>query len=392
VKISNQCFNIALQVFAVTLVGHAEISPSELMAPRLQITEGVLHFTVTQSSASRTYQLQWSDNMAAESWMDLEAALAGNGGDLVITSSRDPLAARRFYRMKLEQVPLAREGFALIPAGFFLMGDQSNPVVGSSVEKPVHEVNVSAFYMAKHEVTKALWDEVRAWAANHDYTDLPEGSVAEGVNFSKGAEHPVHLVSWWDIIKWCNARSEMEGLTPCYTTSGLVIRTGTPQPTCNWSANGYRLPSEAEWEKAARGGRKALDFPWGNTINHGNANYYSSFYAYEIPQDQGYHPLHATGGFPYTAPVGSFAPNGYGLYDMMGNVWEWCWDEWSSLYYSSSPAVDPRGPSSLMEYRVLRGGSWDSFAYFCRVAARDYYYVDYADDYIGFRLAYSLVP
>lgn len=382
----------AIHALAVSSLAHAAIDPAELTAPGLQIAGDNLHFTLSESIATRTYQLQWSDSMAAESWKDLEAALAGNGGDLVITTSRDPEAVRRFYRMKLEQVPLPREGFALIPAGAFLMGDQSNPVLGKTEEKPVHEVKVSAFYMAKHEVTKGLWDEVRAWALNHDYSDLPEGSVVEGVNYSKGAGHPVHLVSWWDMIKWCNARSEMENLTPCYTSSGLVIRSGTPSPTCNWSANGYRLPSEAEWEKAARGGRKALDFPWGGTISHDNANYYSYVYSYESPQDQGYHPSHATGGFPYTAPVGSFAPNGYGLYDMAGNVWEWCWDEWSSLYYSSSPEVDPRGPSALMDYRVLRGGSWDSVADFCRVAARDFYYVDYADDYIGFRLAYSLVP
>lgn len=385
-------FQFAFQAFAGTSLVCAAIDPAELESPRFTLSDTTLEFTVANSGPSRTYQLQWSDTLAPNPWENIEAALAGNGGQLIITTPRIHDAPKRFYRLKLEEVTPPRDGFSLIPAGSFQMGDQSNPVLGATWEKPVHAVNVSAFYMAKHEVTKALWDEVRTWGLSHGYADLVEGSVVNGTNYSKGPDHPVHLVSWWDMIKWCNARSEMDELTPCYQVNGQIMRTGFLQPTCDWSANGYRLPTEAEWEKAARGTLTARNFPGGDTISHANANYYNSIYPYESPQDQGYHPDYATGAFPFTAPVGSFNPNGYGLHDMAGNVWEWCWDNWSSTYYSTSPASNPKGPSTTSDYRVMRGSSWDGYADYCRVAARDYYYVGYSEDYIGFRVAYSLTP
>ena len=137
--------------------------------------------------------------------------------------------------------PSAPDGFALIPAGSFQMGDQSNPLVGSGGERPVHAVYVSAFYMGKYEVTKELWDTVRAWGLNNGYTDLPVGN---DYYTSKGANHPVHSISWDTMVKWCNARSEKENLTPCYTVSGVIYMTGSSAPVCNWNGNGYRLPSE----------------------------------------------------------------------------------------------------------------------------------------------------
>ena len=213
-----------------------------------------------------------------------------------------------------------------------------------SLAIPVHTVQVSAFYMGKYEVTKEEWDAVRAWGPANGYTDLPVGG-------GKAANHPVHTINWYPMVKWCNARSEKEGLTPCYTVGGAIYKTGNSTPACNWAANGYRLPSEAEWEKAARGGLVGLNFPWGNTISHSQANYYSYWsgghpsHPYDVSPTEGYHPTYAVGGIPYSAPVGSFAPNGYGLYDMAGNIWEWCWDWYSVSYYSSSPSTDPRGPT-----------------------------------------------
>ncbi len=260
------------------------------------------------------------------------------------------------------RTPAVPSGMALIPAGSFSMGDAHD---GLSSALPVHSVYVSAFYMDRYEVTKALWDEVRAWGLGNGYTDLPAGG-------GKAANHPVHSVSWFAMVKWCNARSQKEGLTPCYTVGGVTYKTGSSAPDCNWSASGYRLPTEAEWEKAARGGASGRRFPWSDSdnIQHTRANYYSSTsYAYDTSATGGYHPTYNDGTTPYTSPVGAFAANGYGLYDMAGNLWEWCWDWCSSSYYSSSPSSDPRGPSSGSN-RVLRGGSWDGNADYCRVAIR----------------------
>jgi formylglycine-generating enzyme required for sulfatase activity len=275
--------------------------------------------------------------------------------------------------------------FAMIPSGSFTMGRTSGD---TDADAPPVNVTVSAFYIGKYEVTKAEWDEVRSWAVNNGYTDLAMGA-------GKASNHPVQRVSWWDIIKWCNARSQKEGLTPCYTVSGSVMKTGTTAPSVNWTANGYRLPTEAEWEKAARGGVSGKRFPWGtDTISHNRANYFASeTYSFDASGSvNSYHPTYATGEMPYTSPVGSFAGNGFGLHDMSGNVWEWCWDWYDSSTYVNNSS-NPRGASSGM-YRVLRGGSWQFDATVCRAASR--YNTDggspssKSGDY-GFRVARSSV-
>ena len=311
---------------------------------------------------------------------------AGTGGELAY-----PFGAGRrgFFWINPESTPPTE--FALIPAGDFLMGDQSDPKVGSSNELPVHSVDVSEFSMAKHEVTKFLWDEVRGWALAHGYTDLPAG---EG----KAPTHPVHSIRWYAMVKWCNARSEKEGHTPCYTVAGAVYRTGDEAAVeCNWSTNGYRLPTEAEWEKAARGGAVGQNFPWGDTINHGNANYLanSSAYAYDTSgyTSYTYHPYFNDGTMPYTSPVGAFAANGYGLYGMVGNLGEWCWDWYQDDYYASPPPwSDPHGPAAAADARMARGGAWDYPAGNCRVAARMPNGPGGRNDIIGFRLARSAGP
>jgi len=306
-------------------------------------------------------------------------------------------------RFKVTAVDAATSGdeFVLIPAGSFQMGNAlSASGDGYSEELPIHTVQVSAFYMGKYEVTKACWDEVRTWGLTHGYTDLTVGSMDGTTNYSKGANHPVNSITWHDIVKWCNARSQMEGLTPCYYTEvgqtvASIYKTDDIDITntmVKWTANGYRLPTEAEWEKAARGGLSGKRFPWGDIINLTYANYCNLDYSYESPQNQLYHPIWSNnndGNLPYTAPVGSFAPNGYGLYDMAGNVWEWCWDRYGS--YTSASQTDPHGTTNS-SFRVFRGGSWSSYAFECRVAYRYIIDPDGTGGDLGSRIVRSSIP
>jgi formylglycine-generating enzyme len=285
------------------------------------------------------------------------------------------------FRLARNSVP---EEFSRIPAGAFTMGRTSGD---TDPDAPPVTVTVSAFFMGKYEVTKALWDEVRTWGATNGYTDLRVGD-------GKASDHPVQTISWFDMVKWCNARSQKDGLTPVYTVSGAVMKTGTTAPTANWTAKGYRLPTEAEWEKAARGGVSGKRFPSGSdTISHSQANYYAaSGLSYDLSGEvNGYHPTYRTGWEPYTSPVGSFAANWYGLHDMAGNVWEWCWDWYGGSTYVSG-ASDPRGAASGSK-RVVRGGGWSWYATVCRVAYRDNGTpADPGNFVIGFRLARSSGP
>ena len=239
-----------------------------------------------------------------------------------------PSVADAGARMYASQV---REGMLRIPVpGGLIKG--TDPDFGSytlTVPEP--------FHMDATEITWAKWREVRDWAITNSY-DLIDVGVGKTTN------HPVQRVSWYECVKWCNARSEMEGLVPCSTVGGTTCRMGEGLPDCSFTASGYRLPTVDEWEYAARGGLTGKRFPWGDTISHAQANYYSwDGYAYDEGPSRGCHPKYKDPAYPYTSPVGSFVPNGFGLYDMAGNVWEWCWA--------------PKGSS-----RCIRGGSWDSDA------------------------------
>lgn len=180
---------------------------------------------------------------------------------------------------------------------------------------PVHSNFISGFWIDVTEVTKVKWDEVYNWAITNGYAFDNPGS-------GKARNHPVQTVDWYDCVKWCNARSEKDGRTPAYYTTsmlvtGKVYRTGRVDVQVDWVRwdSGYRLPTEAEWEKASRGNQQRQLFPWsGDMIQHAQANYFStSLNANDTSLTRGFHPTYVTGGEPYTSPVGSFAGNGYGL-------------------------------------------------------------------------------
>lgn len=294
-------------------------------------------------------------------------------------------AANVRIKIVADRAPIS-PNMGLIPTGSFNMGDAKTEALSS--ESPTHTVNVSAFYASRFEVTKALWDDVQQWATNHGYNFQNPGV---GTN----PNHPVQQVSWYDAVKWCNARSEKEALSPAYFTDAAwttVYRTGEvnlAEANVRWSGAGYRLPTEAEWEKAARGGLAGKRFPLGDTIAQSQANYWSTtFESFDVNGAEGPHPSATQ--FPNLLPVGSFHPSGYGLYDMAGNIWEWCWDFYGDSWYSDSRASDDNthGPSSASwgGDRVYRGGSGVDNAWKSRVANRADAPPRFAMGHFGFRV------
>ena len=232
-----------------------------------------------------------------------------------------------------------------IEGGSFQMGSNSSRFPD---ERPVHTVSVSTFYLGKYEVTLAEWQEV----------------LGSNPSNHTNANAPVTGVNWNDAITYCNMRSIKENLSPCYTVNGSTSPsqwTDFSSVSCDLSANGYRLPTEAEWEYAARGGS-----------NQSNTNYSGSNDINEVgyclaPGLDDVHPDKYYDLKPY--PVGSKQPNNEGLYDMSGNAWEWCWDYYGEKFYSNSPAQDPQCTANGGK-RILRGGSYDSVDGFCTVSLR----------------------
>ncbi len=275
--------------------------------------------------------------------------------------------------------------FVDIPGDTFYMGDSFNE--GYSGELPVHTVTLSPFRMSKYEVTNAQYAEYLN-AADADGLIKVSGGIVYAASDSSNIEPYLNTHS-------ADPHSQID-YTGTFTVRSKSGRDMSNDPVVevSWYGAkgfcdyyGYRLPTEAEWEYAARGGLSAKRFPWGDTISHSQANYFSSsFYSYDISPTRWWHASWDDGVYPYTAPVGSFAPHGYGLYDVAGNVWEWCRDRYDSGYYNSSPQQDPQGPVSGGN-RVWRGGDWSSNAEVCRNARRVYHSPSHRFYGLGFRCA-----
>jgi formylglycine-generating enzyme len=308
------------------------------------------------------------------------------------------------------------EDMVIIPAGTFQMGNSTNAGEGYSEELPVHPVILDSFAMGKYEITneqycaflnsaypsqlKVVDGIVYAFGDTENnflYCSTSFSALSQ-ISFSnntfsvqtKGgrdmSKDPMLCVSWYGVVAYCNWRSQQEGKQACYNLSTW---------NCDFSKNGYRLPTEAEWEYAARGGLSGKRFPWGNTITQSQANYYSyweggkPYFPYDLNPTSGSHLTWNDGIYPFTSPVGSFQVNGYGLCDMVGNVWEWCQDWYSDTYYNSSPQMNPSGPITG-DYRIIRGAYWGNGAGACRVSSRYCTTPDTSTDELGFRIVLKL--
>jgi formylglycine-generating enzyme required for sulfatase activity len=293
------------------------------------------------------------------------APVIGNASD---TRPAPVQSAPVAYTARVRIERLVPEGFVRIPAGTFMMGSPASEE-GRDSDEMQHQVTVDGFYMGKYEVTQKEWTEVMG------------NMMGSNPSYFKGDNLPVENVSWYDAVEYCNRRSLKEGLSPAYRGSGNNI-------TCDFKATGYRLPTEAEWEYACRAGTITRYYSGDREDTLVRVGNVADLAVKEK------HPnwtiVNGLDGYAETAPVGRFIPNEWGLYDMHGNVWEWCWDWYGA--YSGEAQTDPVGPlipSFLGTRRIVRGGGWSNGAGLVRSAIRYGHTPSYRNNYLGFRLVRS---
>ena len=303
----------------------------------------------------------------------------------------------------------SEEYMSLVEGGSFPMG-QANAL---DDEQPVRFVSITTFHIDKTEVTINFWRKIEKWAVKSGYRFSSGSSNAKrglSWHFADTGDYPMNMVNWYDAVKWSNARSEFMGRQPVYFTDSkkdTIYKTGEIEidETCvNWTGTGYRLPSEAEWEKAARGGIQGKNYPWGNFIDGSLANYKRS----GDPFDDAATPVgYFNGEQIITSNVNSLGGenkrkldvrNNYQLYDITGNVGEWTWDWYQANWYSNSKAsvTDPKGPElsdlkTSEQYKVYRGGDFrdspndEERSRKLRIAFRHVANPEFASRTLGFR-------